>query len=59
MSLALILQVIMALLKFPKELGDFIRLISKSPEEKRQEIMKKIEAESQSIDHGGRPEWDV
>lgn len=59
MSIALVLQVLVALLKFPAELGAFIRLISKSPEEKRQEIMKRIEAESQAIDNGGRPEWDV
>lgn len=59
MSLALILEVLVALLKFPKELSAFIRLISKSPEEKRQEILKTIEAESAAIDAGERPKWDV
>lgn len=58
MSVALIFEVLAALFKFPGELSAFIRLISKAPEEKRQEIMKKIEAESQAIDKGGRPVWD-
>lgn len=58
-SLALILQAVVAALKFPAELSAFIRLVSKSPEEKRQEILKQIEAESAAIDAGGRPKWDV
>ena len=58
-TFALILQAIVAVLKFPAELSAFIRLISKSPEEKRQEILKTIEAESAAIDAGERPKWDV
>lgn len=59
MSVALILNVIMALLKFPAELGAFIKLVSKSPEEKRQEILKMIQAESDKLDKEGRPSWDA
>lgn len=57
-SIALILEVLLALLKFPAELGSFVRLISKTPEEKRNEIMKQVDAwmsESQSSD---RPKWE-
>ncbi len=56
---ALILQVVMAALKFPAELSAFIKLISKSPEEKRQEILSRIMVESDKIDQEGRPSWDV
>jgi len=58
MSFSLIIGVLNALLRFPAELSAFIRLISKSPEEKRQEIMKRIENESKHIDETGRPIWD-
>lgn len=58
MSIALILQVLTALLRFPAELSAFIKLISKSPEEKRQEILKVIQAESDKLDQAGRPSWD-
>lgn len=58
MSFSLILSVLVALLKFPTELGAFIKLISKTPEEKRQEVMKAIQIESDAIDASGRPSWE-
>ena len=58
MSLAVILEIIVGILKFPGEVSAFIRLISKSPEEKRQEILKNIEIESRKLDREGRPGWD-
>jgi hypothetical protein len=58
MSISLIFEVLLALFKFPTELGAFVRLISKSPEEKRQEILKKVQAESDALDQGGRPVWE-
>lgn len=57
-SLAVILEILLAVLKFPAELSAFVRLISKTPEQKRQEIMKRIQAESDALDKGGRPSWD-
>lgn len=59
MSFAVILEIILGVLKFPSEVSAFIRLISKSPEEKRQEILKNIEAESKKLDETGRPTWDA
>lgn len=58
MNLTLILEVLLALFKFPSELGAFVNLLSKSPEEKRQAIMQQVDAwmnESQSSD---RPKWN-
>ena len=54
----LILQAIMAALKFPSELSAFIKLISKSPAEKRDEITKRILAEEEKFAETGRPTWD-
>lgn len=53
-----ILGVIKAALDFPAELRAFIKLISKSPAEKRAEILERVMKESDSIDHGGRPQWE-
>lgn len=44
MSLTLILQAIIAVLKFPEEMSKFIKLVSKSPEEKRAQINEQVDA---------------
>ena len=58
MNVLLIIEAILAALKFPEELRAFLLLIEKTPEEKRQEILKRIQEESDGLDHGSRPKWD-
>jgi hypothetical protein len=58
MSITLILEVLVALLKFPAELGALVKLLSKTPEEKRQEIVLQVDkwlADSAASD---RPKWE-
>lgn len=55
MSFAVIFEVLLALLKFPAELSAFVKLISKSPAEKRQAIVADIEAQLQNFEDTGRP----
>lgn len=57
-SLSVILEVLLALLKFPGELSAFVRLISKSPEEKRQEIMTQVNAWMDDSASKDRPTWE-
>lgn len=57
-TFTLILQAIVAVLKFPEAMDNFIRLLSKTPEEKRQEILARIQKESDDLDRGSRPKWD-
>lgn len=57
-TFTLILQAILAVLKFPKELGDFMRLIEKTPVEKTTEILQRVNAEMEDVLRGGRPKWD-
>lgn len=63
-TFALILQAITAILKFPEEMRRFIQLISKSPEEKRQEINAQVEAWMKDSATGGdgeevgAPKWE-
>lgn len=55
MSLALILEIISGVLKFPSEVTALIRLLSKSPDEKRQEIAASLQAQLQAFQDTGRP----
>lgn len=55
MSLAVIFEIILGVLKFPSEVTALVRLLSKSPDEKRQAIMADIQAQSQSFEDTGRP----
>lgn len=63
-TFTLILQAIIAVLKFPEEMGKFIKLVSKSPEEKRQEINHQVDAWLTESATGGpgeeveEPKWE-
>lgn len=58
MSVTLILQAVLAALQFPGEVVALIKLLQKTPEQNRQDILKKIEAESAALDSGNRPTWE-
>lgn len=57
MTLAAWLELITLVLKFPSAILEVARLFQKTPEEKRQEILKRVMAESDALDKGGRPTW--
>lgn len=58
MGIAAWLELITLVLKFPSAVLELARLFQKTPEEKRQEILKRIQAESDALDKTGRPSWD-
>jgi hypothetical protein len=58
MTLAAWLELITLVLKFPNAVLELARLFQKTPEEKRQEILKRVMAESDALDKEGRPKWD-
>lgn len=58
MNIVLIFKAIAAALAFPTELAALIRLLEKTPEEKRQEVSNRIQAELEAVLAGGRPKWD-
>lgn len=58
MTFAVVLEILLAILKFPKELSAFVRLISKTPEEKRNEIMLQVNAWMNESASGERPKWE-
>lgn len=56
MSIGVILEILLAALKFPSEMSAFVKLISKSPAEKRQQIMADVEAQLKGFEDSGRPQ---
>lgn len=55
MSFLEIVKLFFALVKFPSEVRALVLLLEKTPEEKRQAIMAKIQAESDRSAETGRP----
>lgn len=58
MEWALILQAVIAALKFPKEVRDLYLLLSLSDSERRTQISQKIASQLESVKSGGKPSWD-
>ena len=57
-TVTLILQAIMAALKFPDALRTLILLLEKTPVEKQTEIVQRVNQEMEDVLGGGRPKWD-
>lgn len=65
-TFTLILKAVIAALQFPEELSKFIKLVSKSPEEKRIEINAQVDAwlaDSATAEKPGEevedPKWEA
>lgn len=58
MSITLVLEVLLALLKFPNALRDFVRLLEKSDEQKRQEIQTQVQSWMKQSAESERPQWE-
>jgi hypothetical protein len=59
MGIAEILALITGFFKFFPEIRKLIRVLSKTPEEKRSDVMEKIDADFEHLRKTGRPKWDV
>jgi hypothetical protein len=58
MGLSEILTLLLGLLQFPQTLLEFVKLLSKAPAEKHDEILKAISDQSKKFEDTGRPTWD-
>lgn len=56
-SFALILEAIVAVIKFPAAMESFIKLFRDSPEEKRQKIEAQVSAWAKESAESERPVW--
>lgn len=57
MSFTLLLQAIMAALKFPTELGAFIKLIQTTPAAQHASLLVAMQKEADNMKATGRPTW--
>lgn len=55
MSIAAIFEILLAALKFPSEMTAFVKLLSKSDDQKRQEIAAAVEKQLEDFQNSGRP----
>jgi hypothetical protein len=58
MSLTLIIQAVLAALRFPGEVIALVKLLSKSPAERQQEIMLQVNAWMDESSSSERPHWE-
>lgn len=59
MTFGQIIQLFIAILKAPGEIRALVLLLSKSPEEKRQEIAKKVDLWMKESAESERPRWET
>lgn len=52
------LAAITGVFKFWDQVVWFVKLIQKTPQERRQDLMKSIQKESEKFAESGRPVWD-
>lgn len=57
MNLALILEAVIAALKFPGEVIRLGNFLSKTPQANHDDLLKRMDEEAQKFDKTGRPTW--
>lgn len=58
MTFTELLSILQAIVEFPKELNEFVKLLRKTPEEQRQDVMKRVRDQKIKFDQNGRPTWE-
>ncbi len=58
LGLTAILEIVKAVLQFPSVILEFVRLLQKTPQEKHEDLLKRIGEESKKFADTGRPTWD-
>ncbi len=50
-------EIIKAILQFPSTILEFVRILKKTPQEKHEDLLKKISEEARQFEDTGRPTW--
>jgi hypothetical protein len=58
MALSELIQLITGILKFLPEVTKLVRILEKSPAEKKAQITETLVKESEKLKRMGRPEWE-
>lgn len=56
-EIKLILAAIVAALQFPEAVVKLVNLLRKTPQEKHEDLLKKIDEEASKFENTGRPSW--
>lgn len=57
MGITDIIALITAFFQFPKTILEFVNILKKTPQEKHEDLLKKIAAEAKQFEDTGRPQW--
>jgi hypothetical protein len=52
-----ILAIIKGVLQFPGTILEFVKLLQKTPQEKHQDLLKRMAEEAKKFEDTGRPTW--
>lgn len=52
-----ILQIVKTTLEFPSVVLAFVHLVRETPQEKHEDLLKRMMQESRQFEDGGRPKW--
>ena len=57
MSIGVILEIINGVLKFPEAVLKLIRVLQKTPAQKHEDLLKRMDEEFTRFEEEGRPSW--
>jgi len=57
MTLATITEIVLGVLKFPETVLKFVKIIQKTPLEKHEALLAKLQEETTKFEETGRPTW--
>lgn len=52
-----IIAIVKAVLQFPTTILEFVKLVQKTPQDKHDELLKRLADESKKFEETGRPTW--
>lgn len=58
MTLATFVEIALGVLKFPETVLKFVKLIQKTPLEKHEALLAKLQEEATHFETTGRPKWE-
>ena len=53
-----ILAIIKGVLQFPGTILEFVKMLQKTPQERHEDLLKKMHEEARKYEETGRPTWD-
>jgi hypothetical protein len=58
MGITQIISLILGVLQFPKEIGELLKILKKTPQQNHEGLLQRIQLEAKNYEDTGRPKWD-